>query len=178
MRRKNNKNNSNTDCTMEESDSDSDDYEIFEHQRPMVHNTESSVEDDETESLDGHQEILLPPESDGDAHDIDVQELDSVHEDDEQEMPLEPETFDPAHVEDDAPPVLPRRSGRERTQPKWLQSGDFVTKSAVPPTDTPVVIPAEWRQKADYLSSCIDRGLFSGIELEAGKALLAILTDH
>ncbi|CAC5394057.1 unnamed protein product [Mytilus coruscus] len=108
MRRKNNKNNSNTDCTMEESDSDSDsdDYEIFEHQRPMVHNTPSSVEDDETESLDGHQEILLPPESDGDAHDIDVQELDSVHEDDEQEMPLEPETLDPAHVEDDIPPNM------------------------------------------------------------------------
>ncbi|CAC5355579.1 G2H3 [Mytilus coruscus] len=70
------------------------------------------------QSLDGHQKVLLPPESDGDAHDIDVQELDSVHEDDEQQMPLKPETLDPAHVEDETLSVLPRRSGRERTQPK------------------------------------------------------------
>ncbi|VDH90823.1 Hypothetical predicted protein [Mytilus galloprovincialis] len=172
---------SNTDCTMEDTDIESDDdYEIFVHQRPMVDNTSSSVDDDETDSLDDHEEeVLHTPESDGDAHDIDieVQELDSLHEDEEQESSLEPETLDPAH-DDDIPPVVPRRSGRERTQPKWLQSGDFVTKSAVPPIDTPVLPPAEWRQKADYLSSCIARGLFSGIELEAGKALLAILTDH
>ncbi|XP_063401830.1 uncharacterized protein LOC134686072 [Mytilus trossulus] len=167
---------------MEDTDIESDDdYEIFVHQRPMVDNTSSSVGDDETDSLDDHEEeVLHTPESDGDAHDIDieVQELDSLHEDEEQESSLEPETLDPAH-DDDIPPVVPRRSGRERTQPKWLQSGDYVTKSAVPPTDTPVDTPvAEWRQKADYLSSCIARGLFSGIELEAGKALLAILTDH
>lgn len=73
---------------MDESDSDSDDYEILVHQRPMVQNTSSSVVDDETESLDVHQEVLLHSESYWDAYDIDVQELDYVHEDEKQEMPF------------------------------------------------------------------------------------------
>ena len=53
-----------------------------------------------------------------------------------------------------------------------------MTKSTVPPNDTPVVTPAEWSQKAYNLSSCIDRSLFSGIELEAGKALYISYFDH
>ncbi|CAC5400363.1 unnamed protein product [Mytilus coruscus] len=59
----------------------------------------------------------------------------------------------------------PRRSRRARREPKWLRSGDFVVKSAV---------ICDWKAKAEFMASAIKDGTLSGLEKEAGKALIDI----
>ena len=68
------------------------------------------------------------------------------------------------------PLVPPRRSERSRMEPKWMRSGDFVAKSAVPHnTNT-------WQQKADYIGNFIAKGVFTGLEQQAGEAILSVIT--
>ncbi|CAG2241478.1 unnamed protein product [Mytilus edulis] len=64
-------------------------------------------------------------------------------------------------------PIPPlRRSRRARREPKWLRSGDFVVKSAV---------CCDWKAKAEFMASAIKDGTLSGLEKEAGKALIDII---
>lgn len=175
------------DSTTEESDNDESVDLVFP--RRNVVNTRPSVVIDT-----GSQEYLpveQQPEPDGDAHSVEAREdmygsegsaSDMQQDDDEQEELIpggDTDTHSASPDDDDVEvsPVVPRRSVRARTQPHWLKSGDYVTKSAVPP-DIPVIQSAEWKQKADVIYSFADKGLFTGIESEAGKALLIILTEH
>ena len=153
--------------------------------RPLQNNTSTSVED----LIDGQQPQteVQHPESDGDAQpetddrvDSDpgsaseAEELDDSQQDtvpvvDEDEMSAAVMPADVAPVVAQRPPIQPRRSTRVRTEPKWLTSGEYVTKSAVE--------PAQWKQKANCISSFLDRGLFTGIETEAGRTLLSIMKE-
>lgn len=175
----------NLDSTMEISESDNE-SEIWIPVRQNADTTQPSVDNDAgSRGNPEHQQ----PEPVGDAQFVEPVDEDgsvgsasSLQADIEQEefvSEAESETFAATPEHNEESPVVPRRSGRERRQPEWLMSGDFVTKSALPSDVCPAVPPAEWKQKADTLASFADRGLFSGIETEAGKALLAILNaDH
>lgn len=173
--------------TTEESDNDESVDLVFP--RRNVVNTQPSVVIDT-----GSQEYLpveQQPEPDWDAHSVEAREdmygsegsASDMHQDDDEQEEFIPggdtDTHSASPDDDDVEvsPVVPRRSVRARTQPHWLKSGDYVTKSAVPP-DIPVIQSAEWKQKADVIYSFADKRLFTVIESEAGKALLIILTDH
>ena len=62
-----------------------------------------------------------------------------------------------------------RRSSRVRKEPGWMRSGEYVTKFAAPVTQ-------QWQQKASFITDCIHKGLFSGLEKQAGEALLSVIT--
>ncbi|XP_048252844.1 uncharacterized protein LOC125381000 [Haliotis rufescens] len=79
---------------------------------------------------------------------------------------------EPANVEDDpelaedVPAQQPRRSGRTRTQPRWMSSGEYVM-SAVPHPD--------WRNRAEYLSSLINAGVLANDSTDVQNAFLSLV---
>lgn len=66
-------------------------------------------------------------------------------------------------------PTPPRRSGRVRQEPKWLRSGDYITKGAN--------VTPNWKQKAEFMASIMQQGVLTGLETEAGKALIHIIKE-
>lgn len=78
-------------------------------------------------------------------------------------------------------PVPLRRSTRERKQPAWLTSGQYVNMSAV---GSPVsqelqaVPPADWLQKAEYISSIAKTPMFTGLEKDAAHAILRLVSHQ
>ena len=161
---------------MEDTDSDSDESEYWIIQRPEVQDTPASVID-VTEGPDPEDESTP---SVGDAQPV-MEDRDDMVEgsasDDESVQQEEPpvEADEAALVEAtppevERPPVQPRRSTRVRTEPKWLKSGEYLTKSTVP--------SAEWKDKVNYFTEMFNKGLFSGIESEAGRTFLSILKDN
>ncbi|KAL3846741.1 hypothetical protein ACJMK2_017705 [Sinanodonta woodiana] len=76
------------------------------------------------------------------------------------------------------PPVPVRRSGRERRPSAWFTSGQYETSMTAVgqmPISVQQVTP-EWRQKSDYISSLAQTSLFIGLEKEAAKAILDIIS--
>lgn len=141
-------------------------------------NTITDVDISETESIgDAQPNLHSEVREDSDSG--------SVSEQDETQQEIEPiddDRGEPAVVHElppveplvDLPPIPPvRRSVRARTQPKWLASGDYVTKVAVPVQTT-----ADWKRKADYISDMLARGIFIGMEIEAGRAMLSVITEN
>lgn len=67
-------------------------------------------------------------------------------------------------------PTLRQRSTRTKQQPKWMTSGDYVTKSAVTTS-----IENSWKQRADYLMELLRTGILKGMEKEIGHVLISIV---
>ena len=76
----------------------------------------------------------------------------------------------PVMIPAEAFPTLRQRSTRKKQQPKWMTSGDHVTKSAVTTS-----IVNSWKQKADYLMELLRTGILNGMEQEIGHVLISIL---
>jgi hypothetical protein len=57
--------------------------------------------------------------------------------------------------------LYPLRSTRTKQQPKWITSGDYVTKSAVTTS-----IENSWKQRADYVMELLRTGILKGMEQE------------
>ena len=74
----------------------------------------------------------------------------------------------PLHREDS--PVPPRRSTRTRTEPNWMRSGEYISKSAVDKS-------TDWKDKANFLVNIMQQGLFTGLEKQAGEAIISVITD-
>ena len=128
-------------------------------QIPDISDVESAAQstNDDESSTDGDGSASSNHENSFSEPEVDVQEP--------QQTAVEAEAPLPR-----SPPVSERRSTRTRREPGWLRSGDYVTKAAVP-------VKQQWQQKADYIADCISRGLFTGLEKQAGEAILTVITN-
>lgn len=70
-----------------------------------------------------------------------------------------------------SPPVPARRSERNRMEPKWIRSWDFVTKLALSNSNT-----NSWQHKADCIANLMTKGVFTGMEQQVEKAILSVIT--
>ena len=75
----------------------------------------------------------------------------------------------PVMIPAETVPTLRQRSTRTKQQPKWMTSGDYVTKSAV------TTIENSWKQRADYLMELLRTGILKGMEQEIGHVLISIV---
>ena len=150
-------------------DYDSSDEEIFVPVR-IVHEPDLDV------LQDSDSQIQEDSESIGDAHSTasgvsgEDSEADDTIGSASTDTPVQQQQ-DTAEQEEAPVDTLPgpRRSTRARKEPGWMRSGEYVTKFAAPVTD-------QWQQKATFITDCIDKGLFSGLEKQAGEALLSVIT--
>jgi hypothetical protein len=76
----------------------------------------------------------------------------------------------PVMIPAEAVPTLRQRSTRTTQQPKWMTSGDYVTKSAVT-----TGIENSWKQRADYLMELLRTGIVKGMEQDIGHVLISIV---
>lgn len=76
----------------------------------------------------------------------------------------------PVMIPAETVPTLRQRSTRTKQQPKWMTSGDYVTKSAVTTS-----IENSWKQRADYLMELLRTGILKGMEQEIGHVLISIV---
>lgn len=76
----------------------------------------------------------------------------------------------PVMIPAETVPTLRQRSTRTKQQPKWMTSGDYVTKSAVTTS-----IENSWKQRADYLMELLRTGILKGMEKEIGHVLISIV---
>ena len=75
----------------------------------------------------------------------------------------------PVMIPAEAVPTLRQRSTRTKQQPKWMTSGDYVTKSAV------TTIENSWKQRANYLMELLRTGILKGMEQKIGHVLISII---
>ena len=75
----------------------------------------------------------------------------------------------PVMIPAEAVPTLRQRSTRTKQQPKWMTSGDYVTKSAV------TTIENSWKQRANYLMELLRTGILKGMEQKIGHVLISIV---
>jgi hypothetical protein len=73
----------------------------------------------------------------------------------------------PVMIPAEAVPTLRQRSTRTKQQPKWMTSGDYVTKSAV------TTIENSWKQRANYLMELLRTGILKGMEQKIGHVLIS-----
>ncbi|XP_071118592.1 uncharacterized protein [Haliotis cracherodii] len=73
-------------------------------------------------------------------------------------------------VRSSTPPVpQPRRSNRQRTQPQWMTSGDYVLSAIAQP---------DWLTRANYLNTLRDTASFSDQSHRVSDAILDIVTGR
>ena len=136
-------------------------------------------------NVQGHEELNIP-ESDGDAQSVSDNRSESesnrsasdelernldkkyLLEEEEEQVEVMPQPR-PVMIPAETVPTLRQRSTRTKQQPKWMTSGDYVTKSAV------TTIENSWKQRADYLMKLLRTGILKGMEQEIGHVLISIV---
>ncbi|CAC5397497.1 unnamed protein product [Mytilus coruscus] len=116
---------------------------------------EVEIEQDRTEAVGDAQSDIQEIRDDselGSASGIDESSHELLNADETVQSDNDSDTLDDLVL---TPIPPPRRSRRDRREPKWLRSGDFVVKSAV---------ICDWKAKAEFMASAIKDGTLSGLE--------------
>jgi hypothetical protein len=93
----------------------------------------------------------------------------SLLEEEEEQVEVLPQPR-PVMIPAETVPTLRQRSTRTKQQPKWITSGDYVTKSAVTTS-----IENSWKQRADYLMELLRTGILKCMEQAIGHVLISIV---
>ena len=161
------------------SSSSEDDYTLVRQESTLPYNVV------DVNNVQGQEELNIP-ESDGDALSVSDNRSDSesnrsasdemernletisLFEEEEEQVEVLPQPR-PVMIPAETVPTLRQRSTRTKQQPKWMTSGDYVTKSAV------TTIENSWKQRADYLMELLRTGILKGMEQEIGHVLISIV---
>jgi hypothetical protein len=161
------------------SSSSEDDYTLVRQESTLPYNVV------DVNNVQGQEELNIP-ESDGDALSVSDNRSDSesnrsasdemernletisLFEEEEEQVEVLPQPR-PVMIPAETVPTLRQRSTRTKQQPKWMTSGDYVTKSAV------TTIENSWKQRADYLMKLLRTGILKGMEQEIGHVLISIV---
>ena len=82
----------------------------------------------------------------------------------------------PMPVMERPPPVPPpRRSLRTRNSPEWIRSGEFSMSQSARSSDCSA---PDWREKASFLSSLADAGVFRNMPDSVSKELLSVVMNN
>jgi hypothetical protein len=162
------------------SSSSEDDYTLVRQESTLPYNVVDANNVQE-------QEELNIPESDGDAQSVSDNRSDSesnrsasdemernletisLFEEEEEQVEVLPQPR-PVMIPAETVPTLRQRSTRTKQQPKWITSGDYVTKSAVTTS-----FENSWKQRADYLMELLRTRILKGMEQEIGHVLISIV---
>jgi hypothetical protein len=161
------------------SSSSEEDYTLVRQESTLPYNVV------DVNNVQGQEELNIP-ESDGDALSVSDNRSDSesnrsasdemernletisLFEEEEEQVEVLPQPR-PVMIPAETVPTLRQRSTRTKQQPKWMTSGDYVTKSAV------TTIENSWKQRADYLMELLRTGILKGMEQEIGHVLISIV---
>ena len=152
----------------EDSDSESSDEEWIPHRISfnIPHSVDQPADPQDPPSDDMAIEIL--GDAQGALADEPIEaEAGSQHDEEERQEQEQPTSVQDEPVVLESPPVSPRRSRRTKVQPKWMTSGEFVSKTAV--------VTDSWQQKAHFMTDLLSKGVFAGPEQQVGEALIAII---